>query len=219
MTGWGCRALPTSTLHPAVASAAFTRFLTRATHALGPTRFASRPQRSRRSHAWPASTYDHLSGKRALEGPSRGATPTVLDRYHGGVVLLDGYQQPLAVVPVTVKVVFAPFIRPRTWMDPIDDEVLIVACWPVFAMASNVVQGEMYVGAVKITVRVTPRAAAVTIHESLAGSQKASPRITGAPASAALPPEPPHPARSITAHAMTAPAAFPLAEREPNAPK
>jgi hypothetical protein len=37
-----------------------------------------------------------------------------------------------------------------------------------------------------------------------------SPRTTGAPASAALPP---HPARSITAHAMTAPAAFPLPER------
>jgi hypothetical protein len=31
-----------------------------------------------------------------------------------------------------------------------------------------------------------------------------SPRITGAPASVALSSEPPHPARSITAHAMTA---------------
>ncbi len=41
-----------------------------------------------------------------------------------------------------------------------------------------------------------------------------SPRMTGAPDSAS--PEPPHPARSITAHAMTAPAAFPLPERELN---
>jgi hypothetical protein len=47
----------------------------------------------------------------------------------------------------------------------------------------------------------------------------ASPRMTGPPASAVVPPEPPHPARSITAQAMTAPAAFPLPEREPNAPK
>ncbi|MFZ4386520.1 MAG: hypothetical protein ACOYOM_16430, partial [Chloroflexota bacterium] len=45
----------------------------------------------------------------------------------------------------------------------------------------------------------------------------ASPRTTGA--SAALPPEPPQPARNITAHEMTAPAAFPLPELEPNAPK
>jgi len=47
----------------------------------------------------------------------------------------------------------------------------------------------------------------------------ASPRMTGPPASAVVPPEPPHPARSITAHAMTAPAAFPLPERELDAPK
>jgi hypothetical protein len=42
----------------------------------------------------------------------------------------------------------------------------------------------------------------------------ATPRMMGAPASAAS--DPPHPARSITAHAMTAPAAFPLPERGPN---
>jgi hypothetical protein len=47
-------------------------------------------------------------------------------------------------------------------------------------------------------------------------TEAASPRITGAAPSAALPP---HPARNITAQAMTAPAAFPLPEREPNAPK
>jgi hypothetical protein len=44
----------------------------------------------------------------------------------------------------------------------------------------------------------------------------ASPRMTGAPASAALPPEPPHPARRSAAHAMTAPAAFPLRLLERN---
>lgn len=50
-----------------------------------------------------------------------------------------------------------------------------------------------------------------------------SPRITGAPASAA--PDPPHPVRSITALEKTAAAAFPLVEPEsepepvPNAPK
>jgi hypothetical protein len=56
-------------------------------------------------------------------------------------------------------------------------------------------------------------------------SAVASPQTIGEPApapaeaSVALPPEPPHPARNITAHAMTAPAAFPLPERELNAPK
>ena len=44
----------------------------------------------------------------------------------------------------------------------------------------------------------------------------ATPRMMGAPASAELPPEPPHPARSMTAHAMTAPAAFALRLLEPN---
>ena len=43
--------------------------------------------------------------------------------------------------------------------------------------------------------------------------------MTGAPASAVLPPEPPHPARSITAHATTAPAAFALPEPGPKTPK
>jgi hypothetical protein len=41
-----------------------------------------------------------------------------------------------------------------------------------------------------------------------------TPRTTGAPASAAS--DPPHPARSMTVHAMTAPAAFPLRLLEPN---
>ena len=50
---------------------------------------------------------------------------------------------------------------------------------------------------------------------SVAAATGASPRMTGAPASAELPPEP-HPARSITAHAMTAPAAFPFRLLEPN---
>jgi hypothetical protein len=49
---------------------------------------------------------------------------------------------------------------------------------------------------------------------AVSAAPDASPRMTGAPASAAS--EPPHPARSITAHAMTAPAAFPLPECEPN---
>jgi hypothetical protein len=54
-----------------------------------------------------------------------------------------------------------------------------------------------------------------TVNVSCA-TEAASPRITGAAPSAAVPP---HPARSITAHAMTASAAFPLPERAPNAPK
>lgn len=109
------------------------------THALGPTRLASRPQRSCKSHAWPATNCDHLSGKQLPERPGRRAAPTVLDRYHGVVEFCDVYEQPLAVVPVTVRVLFAFFVRPRTWMDPLDDEVLIVAVWPVFALALNVV--------------------------------------------------------------------------------
>ena len=52
---------------------------------------------------------------------------------------------------------------------------------------------------------------------ALDDSSPVPPRMTGAPASAAS--DPPHPASSITAHAMTAPAAFPLPELEPNAPK
>jgi hypothetical protein len=44
-------------------------------------------------------------------------------------------------------------------------------------------------------------------------TEAASPRITGAALYAALPP---HPARNITVHATTAPAAFPLSERGPN---
>ena len=114
---------------------------------------------------------------------------------------------PLAVVPVTMNVLFAFFVRPRTWIDPLDEELLIVALWPVFAVAVNVVQGDVYVGAVKTTVRVTPPTAAVAVHESLAASHPApatSPRMTGVLASVALPPEPPHPARSITAHTTTA---------------
>jgi len=69
------------------------------------------------------------------------------------------------VVPVTVKVFFAFFTRPRTWMDPLDDEVLIVALWPEFAMALNVVQGDIVVGAEKTTMRVTPPTAAVTVQD------------------------------------------------------
>ena len=126
---------------------------------------------------------------------------------------------PLAVVPVTMNVLFAFFVRPRTWIDPLDEELLIVAFWPVFAVAVNVVQGDVYVGAVKTTVRVTPPTAAVAVHEFLAASHPSpatSPRMTGTPASAALSSEPPQPARSRTAHAMTAPAS--LAEPLPKAP-
>lgn len=46
----------------------------------------------------------------------------------------------------------------------------------------------------------------------------ASPHMTSASASAALPPEPPHPARSRTAHGLTPSASFHLLRREPNAP-
>ena len=118
---------------------------------------------------------------------------------------------PSAVVPVTMNVLFAFFVRPRTWIDPLDEELLIVALWPVSAVAVNVVQGDVYVGAVKTTVRVTPPTAAVAVHEFLAASHPppaTSPRMTGAAASVALPPEPPHPARSITAHSAAMPAAF-----------
>jgi hypothetical protein len=75
------------------------------------------------------------------------------------------YEQPLSVVPVTVKVLFAFFVRPRTWMDPLDDEVLIVALWPEFAVALNVVQDDVVVGAEKTTMRVTPPTAAVTVQD------------------------------------------------------
>jgi hypothetical protein len=34
---------------------------------------------------------------------------------------------PSAVVPLTMNVLFAFFVRPRNWMDPLDAEVLIVA--------------------------------------------------------------------------------------------
>ena len=114
---------------------------------------------------------------------------------------------PSAVVPVTMNVLSAFLIKPRTWIDPLGEELLIVALWPVFAVAVNVVQGDVYVGAVKTTVRVTPPTAAVAVHEFLAASHPppaTSPRTTGAPASDALPPEPPHPARSITAQTTTA---------------
>ena len=134
----------------------------------------------------------------------------------------DAYVHPLAVVPVTMNVLFAFFVRPRTWIDPLDAELLIVALWPVFAVAVNVVQGDVYVGAVKTTVRVTPPTAAVAVHEFLAASHPppaTSPRMTGALTSDALSPEPPHPARNITAHATTATAAFAWAEPETNAPK
>ena len=127
---------------------------------------------------------------------------------------------PSAVVPVTMNVLFAFFVRPRNWMDPLAADEVISALWPVFAVAVNFVQGDVYVGAVKMTVRVTPPTAAVAVHDPVAGSQlspPASPLMTGPPASAAS--DPPQPARSITAHAMTAPAAFPLPERELNAPK
>ena len=129
------------------------------------------------------------------------ATPeTVID---GG----DEYVHPSAVVPVTMNVLFAFFVRPRTWIDPLDEELLIVALWPVFAVAVNVVQADAYVGAVKTTVRVTPPTAAVAVHEFLATSHPppaTSPRMTGALTSDVLSPEPPHPARSSTAHTTTA---------------
>ena len=115
-----------------------------------------------------------------------------------------------------MNVLFAFFVRPRNWMDPLAADEVISALWPVFAVAVNFVQGDVYVGAVKMTVRVTPPTAAVAVQDPVAGSQlspPASPRMTGAPASAALPP---HPARNITAHAMTAPAARPLHLLEPN---
>jgi hypothetical protein len=71
----------------------------------------------------------------------------------------------LAVVPVTVKVLFAFFTSPRTWMDPLDNEVLIVALWPEFALALNVVQDDVVVGAEKTTMRVTPPTAVVTVQD------------------------------------------------------
>ena len=72
----------------------------------------------------------------------------------------------MAVVPVTVKVLFAFFTSPRTWMDPLDNEVLIVALWPEFAVALNVVQGDVVVvGAEKTTMRVTPPTAVVTVQD------------------------------------------------------
>jgi hypothetical protein len=49
----------------------------------------------------------------------------------------DVYVHPSAVVPVTMNVLFAFFVRPRNWMDPLDSEVLSVALWPVFAVAVN----------------------------------------------------------------------------------
>ena len=115
---------------------------------------------------------------------------------------------PLAVVPVTMNVLFAFFVRPRTWIDPLEEELLIVALWPVLDVAVNVVQGDVYVGALNTTVRVTPPTAAVAVHDPVAASHPppvTSPRITGAPASASS--EPPHPARSIAAHATAAPTA------------
>lgn len=56
---------------------------------------------------------------------------------------------------------------------------------------------------VRVTVVPTAGVAGVpvTVNDDVAG---ASPRMTGVLVSEALPPEPPHPARSITAHAMTA---------------
>jgi hypothetical protein len=93
----------------------------------------------------------------------------------------DVYEHPLAVVPLTLKMLFAPFVRPFTWMDPLGDDELSVANSPVFAVAVNVVHGDVYVGAVKATVRVVPPAAAVTVQESLAASHPepaTSPRMT-----------------------------------------
>jgi hypothetical protein len=141
-------------------------------------------------------------GLAGAPGAARTSTAplTVVD---GGEV----YEQPLAVTPVTMNVLFARFVRPRTWIEPLDAEVLIVALWPVFDLAVNVVQGDVYVGAVKTTVRVTPPTAAVAVHEFLAASHPApatSPRTTGALTSDALSPELPHPVRSITAHTTMA---------------
>ena len=64
-----------------------------------------------------------------------------------------------------------------------------------------------------VTLIIVSTANVVGVFEILNG---AAPRMMGAPASAELPPEPPHPARSSAAHAMTAPAAFALRERELN---
>jgi hypothetical protein len=70
-----------------------------------------------------------------------------------------------------------------------------------------------------ISVIAVPTVPVMVVFDTLSAATGASPRMTVAPASAELPPEPPHPTRSITAHAMTAPAAFSLLKLEPNAPK
>ena len=61
-------------------------------------------------------------GVAGASGAGRTSTAllTVVD---GGEV----YEQPLAVTPVTMNVLFARFVRPRTWIDPLDAELLIVA--------------------------------------------------------------------------------------------
>jgi hypothetical protein len=119
-----------------------------------------------------------------------------------------------------MNVLFAFFIRSNTWIDPLDADKIISVLWPVLALAVNFVQGDEYVGAVKMTVRVRPPAAAVTVHDPVAASHPeppASPRMMGAPASAAS--DPPQPARSSAAHAMTVAAALLFVEPRPNAPK
>jgi len=108
-----------------------------------------------------------------------------------------------------------------TVADALDVDVAVtetVALGVALAVTEAVALGVALAVAVPDALAVTD-GVAVEVSDVPAAATGASPRMTGAPASAALPPEPPHPARSITAHAMTAPAAFPLPERELNAPK
>lgn len=48
------------------------------------------------------------------------------------------YEQPSPVIPVTMKVLFVRFVRPRTWIDPLDARALIVALCPEFDVAVTV---------------------------------------------------------------------------------
>jgi hypothetical protein len=111
---------------------------------------------------------------------------------------------PVSVVFDTVSVDWAT--RGVTCDDALDVEV-------------TVAEGVVLAVAVALGDEVTVAEAVALAVTDADESAPRSPRMTGAPASVALPPEPPHPARNITAHAMTAPAAFPLPERELNAPK
>jgi hypothetical protein len=94
-----------------------------------------------------------------------------------------------------------------------------VTCDDALDVEVTVAEGVVLAVAVALGVEVTVAEAVVLAVTDADESAPRSPRMTGAPAFAVVPPEPPHPARSITAHAMTAPAAVPLPERETNAPK